>query len=268
MRVVITRDYDEVSRKSAKIVVGRLEQKPDLVLGLATGSTPLGLYKELVRRHQEQGISFARVRTFNLDEYLGLKPDDPQGYRYFMSENFFNYVDIPEENIHIPDGLTKDPEKFCQWYEDEIEKAGGLDLQVVGIGRDGHIGFNEPGSSLASRTRIKTLDEQTIKDNSRFFKRPEDVPHFAITMGVGTILEAREILFMASGSEKSEIVARAIEGPVTSLVTASIMQIHPKVIAVLDEGAAASLQRRDYYKYTEEQARHFENGLAQKTMLP
>jgi glucosamine-6-phosphate deaminase len=258
MRVLIVKNYDEMSKEAGKIVKNRLEQKPDLVLGLATGSTPLGLYKELIQAHKEKGVSFAKVRTFNLDEYLGLKPDNDQSYHYFMFENLFKHIDIPRENIYIPDGQAKDPEKFCQWYEEEIEKAGGLDLQVVGIGRDGHIGFNEPGSSLASRTRVKTLDEQTIKDNGRFFAKPEDVPHFAITMGVGTILESREILFMASGAGKSEIVARAIEGPVTSLVTASILQIHPKAIAILDEAAAADLQRKDYYKYAEEQARHFE----------
>jgi len=261
MRVLIVKNYDEMSKEAGKIVRGRLEQKPDLVLGLATGSTPLGLYQELIRMHKKDSVSFAKVRTFSLDEYLGLKPDNDQSYHYFMFENFFKHIDIPRENIYIPDGQTKDPEKFCQWYEDEIEKAGGLDLQVVGIGRDGHVGFNEPGSSLASRTRVKTLDEETIKDNSRFFAKPEDVPHFAITMGVGTILESKEILFLANGAGKSEIVARAIEGPVTSQVTTSILQIHPKAIAILDEAAAADLQRKDYYKYAEEQARHFEKGL-------
>jgi len=249
-----------MSKEAARIVVNRLKEKPDLVLGLATGSTPLGLYRELVRIHKEEKLSFAEVRTFNLDEYIGLKPDDPASYHYFMFENLFNHIDVRKENIYIPDGLAKDPEKYCQWYEEQIEKAGGIDLQVVGIGRDGHIGFNEPGSSLASRTRVKTLDEQTIKDNARFFPRLEDVPRFAITMGVGTILEAKELLFLASGTEKSDIVAKAIEGPVTSLVTASIMQIHPKVIAVLDEEAASSLQRKDYYRYAEEQARRFEGG--------
>jgi len=261
MRVLIVKNYDEMSKEAGKIVKNRLEQKPDLVLGLATGSTPLGLYQELIRMHKEDSVSFAKVRTFNLDEYLGLKPDNDQSYHYFMFENLFKHIDIPRENIYIPDGQTKDPEKFCQWYEDEIEKAGGLDLQVVGIGRDGHVGFNEPGSSLASRTRVKTLDEETIKDNSRFFAKPEDVPHFAITMGVGTILESKEILFLANSAGKSEIVARAIEGPVTSQVTASILQIHPKAIAILDEAAAADLQRKDYYKYAEEQTRHFEKGI-------
>ncbi len=260
MRVIIVKNYDEMSKKAAGIIKNRLEQKPDLVLGLATGSTPMGLYKELIRLHKEKSVSFAKVRTFNLDEYLGLKPDNDQSYHYFMFENLFKHIDIPRENIYIPDGLTNDPGKFCQWYEEEIEKVGGLDLQVIGIGRDGHIGFNEPGSSLASLTRVKTLDEQTIKDNSRFFEKPEDVPHFAITMGVGTILEAKEILFLANGASKSEIVARAIEGPVTSQVTASILQIHPKAIAILDEEAATSLQRKDYYKYAEEQVRQFEKN--------
>jgi glucosamine-6-phosphate deaminase len=261
MRVLIVKNYDEMSKEAGKIVKNRLEQKPDLVLGLATGSTPLGLYQELVRMHKKDSVSFAKTRTFNLDEYLGLNSDNDHSCHYFMFENLFKHIDVPRENIYIPDGQANDPEKFCQWYEDEIEKAGGLDLQVVGIGRDGHVGFNEPGSSLASRTRVKTLDEETIRDNSRFFTKPEDMPHFAITMGVGTILESKEILFLANGAGKSAIVARAIEGPVTSQVTASILQIHPKTIAILDEAAAADLQRKDYYKYAEEQARHFEEGM-------
>jgi len=258
MRIILTKDFPEMSQEAAAVVKNRLETKPDLVLGLATGSTPIGLYQELVRMHKKEGLSFAKVRTFNLDEYIGLEPDHPQSYYYFMYQHLFGHIDIPEENVHIPDGLAKNPEKFCQWYEDEIEKVGGIDLQVVGIGRDGHIAFNEPGSSLASRTRVKTLDEQTIKDNSRFFQNVNEVPRFAITMGIGTIMEAKEILFIASGKGKAEIVAKALEGPVTSLITSSILQIHPKVVVIIDEDAATCLQRKDYYKYAEEQARRFE----------
>ena len=258
MKLIITKNNEEIGKEAAQIVKDRLLDKPDLVLGLATGSTPLTLYRELIRMHKKEGLSFAKVRTFNLDEYLGLAPDHEQSYHYFMFQNLFNGLDIPRENVHIPDGLTKDPERFCVEYEDQIEKAGGIDLQVVGIGGDGHIAFNEPGSSLASRTRVKTLDERTIQDNSRFFSKIEEVPRFALTMGVGTIMEAKEIIFLANGKGKAEIVAQAIEGPVTSLVTASILQIHPKVIAILDEDAANDLKRKDYYKYAQEQARRFE----------
>jgi len=252
MRVIIRPTYEEMSKEAALLVKDRMMKKRDFVLGLATGSTPLGLYKELIRMHKEEGLSFKNVKTFNLDEYYGLEPTHPQSYRYFMDTNLFNHIDIEKANTHVPDGKAEDVEKFCQWYEEEIKKAGGIDLQVLGIGGDGHIGFNEPGSSFNSRTRLVALDEQTIKDNSRFFEKIEDVPRFAITMGVGTILEAREIILLANGKKKARPVAQFIEGPITSLVTASALQLHPKVTVFLDEEAASELKRIDYYKFVEE----------------
>lgn len=204
--------------------------------------------------HKEEGLDFSQVITFNLDEYYGLSPEHPQSYRYFMDVNLFNHINIKKENTNVPDGKIpiEQIEEYCKNYEDMIKKAGGIDLQIVGIGRDGHIGFNEPGSPLYSRTRLVALDEQTIKDNSRFFERIEDVPRFAITMGVGTILEAKEILFLANGEKKAEIVAKAIEGPITSQISATVLQLHPKVTVILDEEAASKLKRKEYYKFVSE----------------
>ncbi|OPZ92720.1 MAG: Glucosamine-6-phosphate deaminase 1 [candidate division TA06 bacterium ADurb.Bin417] len=255
MRIVIVRDYEELSREAARKVKTRLAARPDLKLGLCAGSTPEGLYKELVRLHRDEGLSFKRVQTFNLVEYLGMGPGDPNSLGFFISENLLRHLDIPETNRHVLDGRAENPEKHCRWYEDLIIKAGGIDLQLLGIGRVGHIGFNEPGSSLASRTRIKKLDEQTIQDNSRFFPPGRTAPERGITLGVGTILESEEILLLASSANKAEIVSKAIEGPVTNQVTASILQLHPKVTVILDEAAASCLERKEYYKYAEEQRR-------------
>lgn len=254
MRVIVKSSYEEMSKEAAKIVADLVRNKPDCVLGLATGSTPVGLYQELVRMHKEEGLDFSQVTTFNLDEYYGLSPDHPQSYRYFMNENLFNGINIKKENTYVPDGTVpvEEIEKFCAEYEEKIKKAGGIDLQVLGIGGDGHIAFNEPGSSLGSRTRLVALDEQTIKDNSRFFEKEEDVPRFALSMGVGTILEAKEIIFLANGKKKAEVVAKAIEGPVTSAITASAIQLHPKVSVFLDEEAASELKRIQYYKFAAE----------------
>lgn len=257
MEVIIKKNYDEMSKEAAKVVKKRILKKLNLVLGLATGSTPLGLYQELVRMHKEEDLSFKKVKTFNLDEYYGLDPDHPQSYRYFMNANLFSQIDIDLANTHVPDGLAKDIGKYCLEYEEEIEKCGGIDLQVLGIGSDGHIGFNEPGSSLGSRTRIKTLNEQTVADNSRFFKNIDEVPKYAITMGVGTIIDAKEIILLASGKNKSRVVAQAIEGPVTSQITASMLQVHPKVMVILDEDAASLLKKRDYYKFIVESVEKF-----------
>ena len=258
MQVFIKKDYEEMSRKAADILIAEMMKKKEkFVLGLATGNTPLGLYKEIIRRHKEEGLDFSKVITFNLDEYWGLAPDHSQSYRYFMNENLFNQINIKMENTHLPDGLAKDPQAFCEEYEKMIVEAGGIDLQVLGIGGDGHIGFNEPGSSLGSRTRIKTLTEQTIKDNSCFFKNIEEVPKYAITMGTGTITEARTCLFLASGIDKAEVVAKAIEGPITAEITASILQMHRRTIVILDEEVATKLKRKDYYKYAEKMSNLF-----------
>ena len=249
MEVIIQRSYEEMSRSAAQIVVEVLNTKPNAVLGMATGSTPLGLYQELVRLHKAEQIDFSRVTTFNLDEYVGLPMNHPQSYHYFMHEHFFQHVNIPRHNINIPSGTTSNYPAFCQWYEQRIAECGGIDLQILGIGSDGHIAFNEPGSSLSSRTRLKTLSKQTIDDNARFFDAREDVPVYAITMGVGTILDARKLVLVASGKHKAKAIAQAVEGPVTSMVTASALQLHRDAIVITDQEAAGGLTMRDYYEF-------------------
>ncbi len=252
MEVVIYRTYEEMSQAAAREIAEVLYAKPNAVLGMATGSTPLGVYRELVRMHREEGLDFSQVTTFNLDEYVGLSPRHEQSYHYFMHENFFKHVNIPPQHIYIPSGTTNNYKAFCEWYERRIKECGGIDVQILGIGSDGHIAFNEPGSSLMSRTRLKTLARQTIDDNARFFKRREDVPIYAITMGVGTILEARHCLLLANGKKKAQAIAQAVEGPVTAMVTASALHLHPSVMVYVDEEAASELKMRDYYRWIQE----------------
>src|SRR3954470_10984845 len=226
MEVIVAKTAADMSVAAAREVADILNAKPNAVLGMATGSTPLGLYQELVRLHRCGELDFSHVTTFNLDEYVGLPITPPQSYHQFMHENFFRHVNIPPQNVHIPSGTTTNYPAFCAWYERRIEECGGIDIQILGIGSDGHIAFNEPGSSLASRTRLKTLAKQTIDDNARFFKSAKDVPIYAITMGVGTILEAKKLLLVANGKKKADAVAQMIEGPVTSMITASALQLH------------------------------------------
>ncbi len=249
MEIIIQPDAPTASALGAKIIASLVAAKPDAVLGLATGSTPLALYGELIRLHREEGLDFSRVRTFNLDEYLGLGPDHPASYRHFMWENLFQHINVPAENIQIPDGKTTDVPRTCREYEEAIREVGGIDLQVLGIGGDGHIGFNEPGSSLASRTRIKTLTQRTRADNARFFPSPDDVPHHVLTMGIGSILDSRQILLLAFGESKAAALAGAVEGPVTASLPASILQMHPVTQVLLDEPAAGRLERQEYYRW-------------------
>jgi len=249
VEVIIKDTYEEMSAAAAQRVVKTLNAKPNAVLGMATGSTPLGLYKELVRLHKGGHVDFSQVTTFNLDEYVGPPVTHPQSFHSFMHENFFQHVNIPPQNVYIPSGTTDNYQAFCAWYEDRIRQCGGIDIQVLGIGSDGHIAFNEPTSSLQSRTRLKTLAESTIDDNARFFERREDVPVYAITMGVGTILEARQILLLANGAKKAAAIAAAVEGPVTSMITASALQHHPNVRVYVDAPAARELKMRDYYDW-------------------
>ncbi|MHC4294863.1 MAG: glucosamine-6-phosphate deaminase [Planctomycetota bacterium] len=249
MEVIIGKDYEEISRAAAKVVADIIDAKPDAVLGLATGSTPLGLYKELIRLHKKEGLDFSKVTTFNLDEYVGLTPDHDQSYHYFMYENLFKHINVRMESTHVPSGTASDYMVFCDWYEQKIEDAGGIDVQILGIGSDGHIAFNEPGSSLTSRTRIKTLAEPTISDNARFFKKKEDVPIYACTMGVGTILDAGKLILLANGAGKVEAISAAIEGPVSVMCTASALQLHPDSLFFIDEDAAGGLKMKDYYKW-------------------
>ena len=252
MEIIQQPDAETASKITARIIRRQIETKPESVLGLATGSTPLPLYRELVRLHQEEDLDFSRVSTFNLDEYIGLAPGHPRSYHAFMHEHFFRHVNLPESRIHIPDGLTADVEAFCTDYEARIAAAGGIDIQLLGIGTDGHIGFNEPGSSLASRTRIKTLTQRTLSDNARFFKDGETQPHHVITMGIGTILDSRRILLLAFGDNKADAVAAAAEGPVTASVPASALQLHPKTHLFLDTPSASRLARADYYQWVYE----------------
>jgi glucosamine-6-phosphate deaminase len=252
MEVIVTRTYDQMSRAAAGAVAELLNAKPNAVLGMATGSTPLGVYQELVRMHKRGELDFSQVTTFNLDEYVGLPTNHEQSYHFFMHENFFKHVNIPPQNVHIPSGTTSNYRAFCEWYEKRIADCGGIDVQILGIGSDGHIAFNEPASSLSSRTRLKTLAKQTIEDNARFFESREQVPVYAITMGVGTILEARQILLLANGKKKAAAVAAAVEGPVTSMITASALQMHPDATVYVDEDAASELKMREYYDWIQE----------------
>jgi glucosamine-6-phosphate deaminase len=258
MLVFITNDYAELSCEAARIIAKAIRKKPDLRLGLATGDTQQGMYAELVRMHREEHLDFSRVITFNLDEYIGLPAGHPQSFRASMHKSLFDHVNITESQVHIPDGTAQENlEEVCRKYEEEIRHAGGIDLQIVGIGKDGHIGFNEPTSSLASRTRPKTLTQQTIEDNRHSFPAGEEPPSAAITMGIGTILEARRILLLASGAAKAKAVALAIEGPLTASVSASALQMHREVTALVDSEAAENLQHKDYYRKSLEITRKF-----------
>jgi glucosamine-6-phosphate deaminase len=256
MLVFITNDYAELSREAARMIANAIRKKPDLRLGLATGDTQQGMYRELVRMHREEHLDFSRVITFNLDEYIGLPDGHPQSFRAAMQKSLFDRVNIPASQIHIPDGTARDNfEEVCNQYEEEICRAGGIDLQIVGIGKDGHIGFNEPTSSLASRTRPKTLTQQTIEDNRHNFPTGEEPPTTAITVGIGTILEARRILLLAAGAAKAKAVALAVEGPLTASVSASALQMHREVTVLVDHEAAANLQHKDYYRKSLEMTR-------------
>lgn len=249
MEVIILANAEEASHTAARLVARQLREKPASVLGLATGSTPLGLYRHLARLHCEGTLDFAKASSFNLDEYAGLAPDHPQSYHHFMEENLFRHINLPRERARIPNGLARDIPAHCAAYETAIRAAGGVDLQILGLGSDGHLGFNEPGSSLTSRTRIKTLTEQTRRDNARFFSSEAEVPHHVITMGLGTIMDSHMCLLLAFGKAKASAVAAAVEGPVTASVPGSILQFHPQAKVILDEEAASQLLRADYYRW-------------------
>jgi len=243
VRIIIERDYAGVSCRAADFVEALVRRKPKAVLGFATGSTPLGLYRELIRRHKEEGLDFSGVTTFNLDEYCGLAPDHPQSYHRFMRENLFDHINVRGENINIPSGTANDVAKFCEDYERKIRESGGIDLQILGIGSDGHIAFNEPGSSLASRTRIKALTQDTIIANSRFFDNDiAKVPKTALTVGVATVMDSREVMIIASGYSKARALQQVIECGVNHMWTASCLQLHPHGIIVCDEAATIEMK--------------------------
>jgi len=249
MEVVILPGAKPIAALAADAIEALLRNKPDAVLGLATGSSPLPVYEELERRHR-RGLDFSRVRAFALDEYVGLPPGHPGSYREVIRREFTGRVNIRPENVHGPDGEAADVPAACRAFEEAIRAAGGVDLQLLGLGTDGHIGFNEPGSSLASRTRIKTLVEQTRRDNARFFSNLAEVPHHVITQGLGTILEARHVILLATGAQKAQAVRDLVEGPVAAICPASVLQLHPHVTVLLDEAAASSLRLADYYRHS------------------
>jgi glucosamine-6-phosphate deaminase len=262
--VIIEPDRDRVGRRAAETIATLVRRKPNCVIGLATGSTPLGAYTELIRMHREEELDFSRVTTFNLDEYVGLGPTHPQSYRYFMQQHLFDHINVDPEQTFVPDGRSLDFEAHCRHYEHRINDTGGIDLQVLGIGSDGHIAFNEPGSSLGSRTRLKTLNSQTVRDNARFFGDEEEVPRLAVTMGVGTILESRRCLLLAVGAEKAAAIRSSVEGPITAQVTASALQLHREVIIIVDQEAGAWLERRDYYAEVEQAQKLLDSGKSRR----
>ncbi|MFD7021895.1 glucosamine-6-phosphate deaminase [Promicromonospora sukumoe] len=249
MEVVIA-PAEELARLAADAVEGLLRANPETVLGLATGSSPLAVYDELARRHKD-GLSFARARAFMLDEYVGLSADHPERYRNVIEKEIASRVDFAPGAVQGPDGLAEDLPAACAAYEQAIADAGGVDLQILGIGTDGHIAFNEPGSSLASRTRIKTLTKQTREDNARFFGGSVDqVPRHCLTQGLATIMSARHLVLLATGRAKAEAVHQLVEGPVSAMWPATIMQLHPHATILVDDAAASRLQLGDYYRQT------------------
>lgn len=249
MEIIIKQEYDQICSEAAEIILRRWQKKNNLVLGLATGRTPLGVYAKLIELNKKGKMDFSRVRSFNLDEYLGLEENHPQSFAFYMEKNLFNQINIRVENLHRLEGRPQNIEEHCRSYERKIEESGGIDIQILGIGANGHIGFNEPSSSLSSRTRVKTLTMGTIERIRPFFPNEKDIPRFCLTMGIGTIMEAKTLLLLAFGYDKSEAIAKCIEGPVSASIPASALQLHPDVKIIVDEESASSLSRKDYYKW-------------------
>lgn len=238
MRLIIEKTYDDLSKRAANIIKKEIRRNPKLVLGLATGSTPKGTYEELIRSHKREGLDFAKVTTFNLDEYIGLSEDHPGSYRYYMNEMLFDHINMDKNNIHVPNGRASNLEKYCEQYDQEIELSGGIDLQILGIGTNGHIAFNEPSSQLPVGTSIANLTENTIRDNSRFFNSIAETPKTAITLGMGGILKAKKILLLANGANKREIMKSLLNmNQIDTMIPASLLLIHPDVTIIVDEEA-------------------------------
>ncbi|HIX14343.1 MAG TPA: glucosamine-6-phosphate deaminase [Candidatus Hungatella pullicola] len=245
MKLYCAEDYDAMSRKAANFISAQVIMKPDCVLGLATGSTPIGTYKQLIEKFNNGDLDFSQVKTANLDEYKGLTKDNDQSYYYFMHTNLFKHINIKEENTNIPNGMEPDAEKECKGYDKVIEELGGVDLQLLGLGHNGHIGFNEPDDSFAKGTHIVDLQESTIEANKRFFASADDVPRQAYTMGIKTIMMARKVLLIVSGADKAEILHKVICGPVTPQVPASILQMHNDVTVIADKAALSKFTQQE-----------------------
>lgn len=243
MKIIKVKNYDEMSKRAAFIVASQVSLKDNSVLGLATGSTPLGAYKEIINMYNENLIDFRNITTFNLDEYYGLSGEDDQSYRYFMNENLFNHINIDKENTFIPNGKAENTELESKKYDELVEENGNIDLQILGIGSNAHIGFNEPDDKFASGTHLVDLKEETIEANSRFFETKEEVPKKAISMGMKNIMKAKKVILLASGENKADAIKKTIEGDITPSVPASILQLHPDVTFILDEEAASKLNK-------------------------
>jgi len=251
MEVIIRENEEVACGMAAQIIAKAMSEKPELILGLATGRTMERVYAKLAETHREDGLDFSACRTFNLDEYIGLEKDDVNSYHHYMNEHLFKHINIEAGNAHLPDGMAKDLKAEARAYEEKICACGGIDLQLLGIGRSGHIGFNEPLSSLMSRTRDKVLAPETMAQNGPLFKSGE-MPTRALTMGIGTILESRRALVLVTGEEKASILAEAVEGAVTSRVTASALQLHPSCVVIVDKAAASELQDHEYFQWVYE----------------
>lgn len=249
MEAIIRPDPDSAALLVARIIARELRANPASVLGLATGRTMEAVYRILVRLHREESLDFSLCRTFNLDEYVGLAPDDARSYRYYMNQRLFSQVNLDQRNTNLPNGLAENLDAESRQYEEKIKRCGGIDLQLLGLGQAGHIGFNEPLSALYSRTRVKALSPVTIEQNAAFFGGAAHVPRRAITMGVGTILECSRCLLLATGASKADVIAKAVEGPITSMISATALQLHARCTVVLDEAAASKLQAADYYRW-------------------
>ncbi len=238
MKVIVTENYEEMSDVATKFFADVITDKPDCVLGLATGSTPVGMYNNLTKAYQEGKLDFSKVKSVNLDEYYPIAPDNDQSYRYFMNKNLFDRVNIDKDNTYVPDGATKDPEAACRAHEDKIDELGGIDIQVLGIGRNGHIGFNEPSADgLFSDTHLTDLTQNTIEANARFFESIDDVPKYALTMGIGSVFKARRIIILASGAEKADAVKKMVSGTISTMCPASMLALHPDVTVICDKAA-------------------------------
>lgn len=237
MKIIEVENYDQMSRTAANYIIEKVKQNPTLTLGLATGGTPKGTYEQLIKDHGENGTSYEKVTTFNLDEYIGFSGEHPSSYRYYMDEQLFHHINVPKAQTHIPRGDAKDMEQECVRYEKSIDDHGGIDLQILGIGSNGHIGFNEPGTKFGAKTHIVTLDESTREANSRYFKAMDEVPRFAISMGIASIMKSREILLLVSGESKKEAMKQLLCGEVTESFPASILQLHPNVTIIADQQA-------------------------------